>query len=235
MKGDVICLYDANGLSGEAWAEVGFNVWNYDFLTIWARDVPHGQGCKHFRHWDARQDAYNEHIVEFHKDRAVIVLAYPPCDDLAVSGAAHFWAKERRDPDFQRKAMRLVHTARKIAEALNVPYVIENPVSMISTFWRKPDYIFSPYEYGGYLPEDDTHPIYPEYIAPRDAYPKKTCYWVGGGFVMPKKKPVYCPPGYSKQHKKLGGKSAKTKRIRSMSPRGICRAIFEANRTDIGQ
>lgn len=232
MKGDVICLYDFNGMSGEAWAEAGFNVWNYDFLTVWPRNEAFGEGSKHFRHWDARQEAYNEEIVARHKGRAVIVLAYPPCDDLAVSGSRHFWTKEQRDPDFQRKAMRLVHTARKIAEALAVPYLIENPVSMISTFWRKPDVIFDPYEYGGYLPEDDVHPLYPDYIAPRDAYPKKTCYWTGNGFVMPPKKKVKVAPGYSTQYHKLGGKSAKTKRIRSMSPRGVHRAIFEANRKD---
>jgi hypothetical protein len=125
--------------------------------------------------------------------------------------------------------MRLVYVARDIAEALGVPYAIENPVSVISTFWRKPDHIFHPFEYGGYLPEDDIHPQYPEYIVARDAYPKKTCYWTGNGFVMPPKKPVPVSPGYSKQQLLLGGKSQRTKRIRSLSPRGIAAAIYEAN------
>ena len=67
-----------------------------------------------------------------------------------------------------------------------------------------------------------------EYIAARDAYPKKTCLWSGGGFELPDKKPVDCKPGYSDMHKKLGGKSLKTKNIRSATPRGFAKAVFEA-------
>ena len=35
--------------------------------------------------------------------------------------------------------------------------------------------------------------------------------------------------GYSDQHKKLGGKSLKTKNIRSATPRGFAKAVFEFN------
>ena len=70
---------------------------------------------------------------------------------------------------------------------------------------------------------------YPEYIKPRDAYPKKTCLWTGGEFVMPEKMPVDISPGYSDQHKKLGGKSERTKNIRSATPRGFAKAVFLAN------
>jgi len=158
-----------------------------------------------------------------------IVLGFPPCTDLAVSGAAHFAKKAAADARYRDKAMKLVYTVRDMAKQIGCPWVIENPVSVISSEWRKPDHIFHPWEYGGYLPKDDVHPRYPEYIEPRDAYPKKTCYWTGGGFIMPDKKPVPVEPGYSLQHLKLGGKSEKTKRIRSASPRGIAQAIFEAN------
>ena len=106
---------------------------------------------------------------------------------------------------------------------------MENPVSVISTMWRKPDYKFDPFEYGGYLPEDDNHPIYPEHIKPRDAYPKKTCIWSGNGFIMPEKIKVNVAPGFSDQHKRLGGKSLKTKNIRSATPRGFATAVFSAN------
>ena len=46
---------------------------------------------------------------------------------------------------------------------------------------------------------------------------------------MPDKKPVDVEPGYSDQHKKLGGKSLKTKNIRSATPRGFAQAVFESN------
>ena len=50
---------------------------------------------------------------------------------------------------------------------------------------------------------------------------------------MPAAKPVVCSDyygnGYSKPMMKLGGKSQKTKNIRSATPRGFAQAVFEAN------
>jgi hypothetical protein len=113
---------------------------------------------------------------------------------------------------------------------LGVPFFIENPVSRLATLWRKPDHCFHPYEYGGYICKSNAeHPTWPEYIAPRDAYPKKTCLWTGNGFTMPYRLPVEPEQGYSKQHRKLGGKSMKTKNIRSATPRGFASAVYYAN------
>jgi hypothetical protein len=161
------------------------------------------------------------------------VFGFPECTDLAVSGAAHFEKKRAVDPDFQSKAISLVMLTKILGEYYGCPWALENPVSVISTKWRKPDYKFDPYEYGGYLPKDDEHPVYPSYIKPRDAYPKKTCIWSGNGFVMPDKKPVFVERGYSDQHNKLGGKSLKTKNIRSATPRGFANAVFEFNKKEL--
>lgn len=158
------------------------------------------------------------------------VFGFPERTNLAVSGAAHFAKKRDDNPFFQEDAMILVRLVEYLGVKLKCPWALENPVSVISTMWRRPDYYFHPYEYGGYLPDDDIHPIYHEYIKPRDAYPKKTCIWSGNGFVMPKKMPVEVMPGYSDQHKKLGGKSLKTKNIRSATPRGFANAVYLANR-----
>lgn len=160
---------------------------------------------------------------------ADFVFGFPECTDLAVSGAKHFERKRKENPLFQYQAADMAKLVAMIGEYNKCPYGIENPVSVLSTLWRKPDYTFHPCEYGGYLPEDDVHPLYPDYIAPRDAYPKKTCLWVGNGFTIPEKRPVPCPEGYSTQHKKLGGRSLKTKNIRSATPRGFAQAVFEAN------
>lgn len=227
MTSHVVCLYELSGYAAAPWAEAGYEVYCYDLnCTQEQRD-----GNITYLPWDARDEVQNAAIIARHQGRTAIVLAFPPCTDLAVSGAAHFGNKRQADPKFQVKAMQLVYTARDIAEALNAPYAIENPVSVISSLWRKPDYRFHPYEYGNYLTaEEAEHPEYPDYINPMDAYPKLTCYWTGGGFTMPSKKPVPVPFGYSTQHRKLGGKSKKTKTIRSLSPRGIARAIFEANK-----
>ena len=167
-------------------------------------------------------------IREIVKDHDVVFVAgFPPCTDLAVSGAAHFASKAEKDKHFQAKAAQVVGQCHIVAEMVGAPYIIENPVSVLASLWRKPCFTFDPYQFGGYLPEDDEHPQYPDYILPRDAYPKKTCLWTGGGFAMPEKKPVLCPPGYSQQHSRLGGKSLKTKNIRSATPRGFAQAVFE--------
>ena len=46
---------------------------------------------------------------------------------------------------------------------------------------------------------------------------------------MPEKKPVFVEKGYSKQYSLLGGKSARTKLIRSLTPRGFAIAVNELN------
>ena len=223
-----VFLYDYTGIMAQPWLDAGYECWLFD--------GQHKEGINREGNlvkvgmWF---DAYNttEHvkqIVEMVRF-AEIVIGFPECTDLAVSGAAHFAKKLALNPACQAEAVELARLVKYVGDALNCPWAAENPVSVMSTVWRKPDYSFNPYDYGGYLPEDDKHPIYPKYIKPRDAYPKKTCLWTGNGFVMPDKKTVEVEPGYSDQHKKLGGKSKKTKNIRSATPRGFAKAVFVAN------
>ncbi|WP_262692490.1 hypothetical protein [Kordiimonas aestuarii] len=106
--------------------------------------------------------------------------------------------------------------------------MFENPIGATSGIMGPPSFHFDPCDYGGYLPEDDLHPDYPEYLPPRDAYRKHTNIWCGGGFREPRKRPVPSLP-YFPGWKKLGGKAEKTKRVRSATPRGFAIAVFEAN------
>ena len=71
-----------------------------------------------------------------------IIFAFPPCTDMAVSGASAFESKRKKDPLFQEKAAFTAMIASRIADHFNIPYIVENPVSVLSTFWRKPDYIY---------------------------------------------------------------------------------------------
>lgn len=158
-----------------------------------------------------------------------LIYAFPPCTDLASSGSRAFASKKARNPLFQIQAAQTAKIAAYIAEWFGVPYMIENPRGRLSTLWRKPNHSFEPWQYGGYLPEDDEHPLFPEYIEARDAYPKTTYIWSGNGFIMPTRKPVPVADGYSKQYKKLGGKSARTKLIRSLTPRGFAAAVNKDN------
>ena len=227
-KGIVISLYDFTGEALKPWAEAGY--------TCYAFDIQHPvegrtEGNIHYQHADLHDfDTHKKLFMEFSGRNVVFGMAFPVCTDMAVSGAAWFKFKAERDPDFQTKAVNYAMWCADFFEDLGVPYFIENPVSVLATKWRKPDYSFHPYEYGGYIPDDQAeHPRWPEYIAPKDAYPKKTCLWTGGGFVMPTKAAVTVPTGYSTQHLKLGGKSQRTKDIRSATPRGFAIAVCEAN------
>lgn len=227
MRDVVIALYECTGYSVEEWAKRGFEVHCFDLLFGTTSKID-SRGIR-FHGWDARDPEWNAWILDRFEGRVKAVIGCPPCTDLAVSGAKHFPIKFHNNPQFQEEALELVLRVPEMAEEWFAPWVVENPVSVLSTKWRKPDFYIHPYEYGGYLPRDDVHPLYPNYINPRDSYPKKTCLWVGGGMSMPTKKPVPVDPGWSKQQKKLGGKSDKTKAIRSASPRGLFKAICLAN------
>lgn len=234
-KGIVLSLYDFTGEALKPWAEAGY--------TCYAFDIQHpveghttdfwGLGNIHYRHADLHDyETLNAIQSEFADKPVVFAMAFPVCTDMAVSGAAWFKKKAEADPDFQTKAVNYAVCCANFFDDLGVPYFIENPVSVLATKWRKPDHRFQPYEYGGYIPDDQAeHPRWPEYIAARDAYPKKTCLWTGGGFVMPTKVSVTVPTGYSTQHNKLGGNSQRTKDIRSATPRGFAIAVYEANKT----
>ena len=233
-KGIVISLYDFTGEAVRPWALAGYECHIYDIQHPYG---PHKQrvGSKGGSITTHRKDLHRTEtfeglLREYEGKPVVFGMAFPVCTDMAVSGAAHFARKAEADPLFQDKAVTYAMWCGELFEDLGVPYFIENPVSVLATQWRKPDHRFQPYEYGGYIPDNQAeHPRWPEYIAARDAYPKKTCLWTGGGFVMPTKVSVTVPTGYSTQHKKLGGKSQRTKDIRSATPRGFAIAVCEAN------
>jgi site-specific DNA-cytosine methylase len=72
-----------------------------------------------------------------------LVIAFPPCTDLCVSGARWF-EKKRQDGSQQRSIdffMQFVHcNAKRVA--------IENPVGIMSTKYRKPDQVLQPWMFG---------------------------------------------------------------------------------------
>ena len=242
----IICLYDNSGIMAKPWVNGGVNASCYDIKNAYSQERFANGSHLNMVNFDINTETLTRcarainrlgggevHLpIDTKLTPVKLVFAFVPCTDLAVSGATHFKAKRERDPDFQRKAVQRALDAVQFAKDLGAEYCIENPVSMLSTLWRKPDYTFHPYEYGGYLNADEAeHPLYPDHIAPRDAYSKKTCLWTSGGFIMPEKKPVACESfGNSRQHSRLGGKSEKTKTIRSLTPRGFAKAVYEANK-----
>lgn len=97
-----------------------------------------------------------------------LLIAHPPCTHLAVSGARHFAAK-RADGRQQEAIDFFMRIAR-----LPVPRIcIENPVSIMSSVWRKPDQIIQPWQFG----HGET---------------KATCLWLKN---LPPLKPTKIVPG----------------------------------------
>jgi len=81
-----------------------------------------------------------------------LMIAFPPCTHLAVSGAR--WFKNKIP---QQKA-----AIKFFLDVINVPIckiAVENPVSIMSTHYRKPDQIIQPFQFG-------------------DPYKKTTCLWL---------------------------------------------------------
>jgi len=218
----IVSLFDETAIVVQPWLEAGYKALIADIKH--PRDSEEGSlvticgNLKNREAWLARAlDDYPIHLL----------CCFPPCTDLAISGVAHFGKKYLRDPFYVEKAMELIYLSLRLGNRWGCPFFIENPVSVMSTVWRKPDYTFDPYEFGGYLPENDWHPKWPEFIPPRDAYPKRTCLWTGGGFTLPPKLPVpIFVASHVPQMDELGGKSERTKMIRSATPRGFAAALY---------
>ena len=125
MRVLVACEY--SGRVRDAFIARGHDAWSCDLLPSESDKGPHYQG-------DVRD------MLGAGWD---LMVAHPPCQHLAVSGARHFAAK--RADGRQQEALEFV------ALLLNadIPRIaLENPVSIISTHFRKPDQTFQPYEFG---------------------------------------------------------------------------------------
>jgi len=70
-----------------------------------------------------------------------MMIAHPPCQYLAVSGAR--WFKDRLNEQYHA-----LNFVRKLMNAPIKKICIENPVSIISSKIRKPDQIIQPWQFG---------------------------------------------------------------------------------------
>lgn len=224
-----IFLYDFTCFMAKPWLDAGYECWCFDGQHkegITKEGNLYKVGMWFFPNKIEEHISYIKTLVG---EGVEFVFGFPECTDLAVSGAAHFKKKLEKDPECQNNAIKLARLVESLGDSYNCKWGFENPISVISTKWRKPNFKFHPWEYGGYLPENDVHPLYPENIPARDAYVKHTCIWCGNGFIEPIKKPVPEARDFIMQ---LGGKSKKTKNIRSATPRGFAQAVFIHNRSN---
>lgn len=224
----ILALFNSSPYAVMPWLEDG----GFDVVSVDHTSTDHSRAQSAWEHSRHRhldldlepQGAYARLVNALEGRRPALVLSFPPCTDLAVSGARHFRQKLARDPDCQLRAVRMA----TLGALWGCPYIIENPVSVLSTLWRAPDYYWDPCDYAGYCPEGP-HPEFPDVIPENDRYKKRTGAWIGHGFIRPE--PLWqFPAGQSNPGwARLGGKSARTKYIRSLTPRGWAQAVYEAN------
>lgn len=108
--------------------------------------------------WHLQQD-----VIPLLKEKWDMIIAFPPCTHLAVSGARHF--EEKRKDGRQQQGIDF------FMEFVNCDcprIAIENPIGIMSSEYRKPDQIIHPWMFG-------------------DKFTKSTCLWLKG---LPKLEPT---------------------------------------------
>ena len=91
-----------------------------------------------------------------------MIFAFPPCTHLACSGAKYF--KQKREQGVQQEAIEFF---MQMINADCDRIVVENPIGIMSSVYRKPDIIFSPWQFN-----TDNDPL--------QNVNKHTCLWIKG-------------------------------------------------------
>jgi hypothetical protein len=206
MKKLLFDLFDYTGNTAEPFKKAG-----WDVIQI---DKQHGIDFHDFNYIHA--------FNEYRTIPIVGIIAMIPCTDYALSGAKHFKAKD--NDGRTAESQRLVEAVRRMIlffKDMNLLkfWMVENPATRIHTLnpWLKPiTQKCNPTDFAGYDPNPDD-----------SRYNKQT--WLFGEFnkMVPKRmEPITKDnPGW----KKLGGKSLRTKNLRSITPLGLAYAFAAAN------
>ncbi len=127
-----------------------------------------------------------------------LVIAFPPCTDLAVSGAR--WFKEKQANGSQQRSIDFFMLFTK----LSCRWAIENPIGIMSTKYRKPDQIIHPWQFG-------------------TGETKATCLWLHN---LPLLQPTDIVDGREPRIWKMAPSPDRSK-LRSKTFLGIARAMAE--------
>lgn len=124
MKILVACEY--SGVVRDAFKKRGHDAWSCDLRES---ETPgqhiQGDALEALKHpWD-------------------LLIAHPPCTDLAVSGAR--WFPEKIKDGRQQQA---IDFFMAFANSKIKRVAIENPVCIMSRIWRKPDQTIQPWQFG---------------------------------------------------------------------------------------
>jgi hypothetical protein len=86
---------------------------------------------------------YQEDIFKVIDKGWDLMIAFPPCTHLAISGAA--WFEEKRKDGRQQEG---IDFFMKIANAPIDKIAIENPVGIMSNIYKKPSQVIQPFYFG---------------------------------------------------------------------------------------
>jgi len=121
----------------------------FRFLGVEAYSCDIEDSTGGFPKWHIKGD-----VLDYLFDNWDIMIGFPPCTHLAISGSKHF--KKKIADGRQQEA---IDFFMKLVNAPIPRIAIENPVGIMSTRYRKPDQIIQPYYFG-------------------DPYQKTTCLWL---------------------------------------------------------
>lgn len=199
MKTIVLSLCDRTGVMVQPWLDAGYE--------CWIVDTQHKPGLhKKGRLTRIGCDVRTFELLPKELLPIAVAFAFPPCTHLANSGNGH---KAGKGLSALIEGLQLVEVCRDLCEASGAPWMLENPVGSLSTYWRKPDWTFQPWHY-------------------MDNESKRTCLWTGAGFVMPPFECLVRPDDVKETCWKMPP-SAERADLRSVTPAGFARAVFEAN------
>ena len=125
MRVLVACEY--SGAVRQAFRDRGHEAWSCDLLPA-EDESPYHYQCD---------------VAEVLNLGWDLMIAFPPCDHLACSGAR--WFEEKRKDGRQQMG---IDFFMSLGDADIPKIAIENPVGIMSTQWRKPDQIIQPYHFG---------------------------------------------------------------------------------------
>lgn len=197
----ILSLYDKTTNMLHPWANAGYDCWAVDIQHPpgFSRGPDNilriGMDIRAFETWWFANNL-----------QAEMTFSFSPCDHLAVSGA-RWWAA--KGPNALAEGLELFDIGMRIIG--KGPGMAENPVGRLSTYRRKPDFIFQPNWFG-------------------DPYQKLTCIWTVGSFIIPKATPERRVQAHYSLAHRLGSRD---KARRSITPEGFAKAVYEDNHAKI--
>lgn len=124
----VLVACEFSGIVRDAFRAKGHNAWSCDLTDCEAESTYHWKGD----------------VLGLLDQDWDMMIAHPPCTYLSIAGY-HYSLKDSKR---MKQTFEGLEFFKKLYNS-NIPKVCcENPVSMVSTLWRKPDQTINPYQFG---------------------------------------------------------------------------------------